>query len=72
MSYKRPMDSKNPHPRPRGHPRSFRFGKKLFNEIIPDRAEIKIGGPPPLPQGKVEWDREKKERISQLRKRINA
>lgn len=52
--------------------RSRRIGETVINKITPDRAEIKVGGPPPLPQAKVEWDREKKERIARLHRRLNA
>ncbi len=51
--------------------RKPKVGETVINTISPDRAELEIGGPKPLPRGKLEWDREKKERIRLLR-RMNA
>jgi hypothetical protein len=64
----------------RGNPRYFRIGHSqhskigdaIIQKVVPDRAEIKVGGPAPFPRAKVEWDREKKARISQLHKRFLA
>jgi hypothetical protein len=60
-----------PYYRLRNTPRSkiqpSKIGDAIIDKVVPDHAEIKVGGPAPLPRAKVEWDREKKERISQLR-----
>lgn len=53
-----------------GRPRKPKIGKAVIDAITPDRAEIKLGGS--IVHAKVEWDREKKERIRQLRNRMNA
>jgi hypothetical protein len=49
-----------------------KVGRRVLNDFAPDRAKIKIGGPLPFPQGELEWDREKKERIAVLRRRLNT
>lgn len=35
---------------------------RSISRIAPDRAEIKIGGPPPLPQGTLEWNKNRNAR----------
>ncbi|MGP8071406.1 MAG: hypothetical protein ACLP5V_16140 [Candidatus Bathyarchaeia archaeon] len=46
-------------------------GRKILRDIAPDQAEIKLGGPPPLPRGKLVWDQEKRARTALLRRRLN-
>jgi hypothetical protein len=48
-----------------------KFGRRVLDAITPDRAEVRIGCPPPYLRAQVEWDREKKARITKLQRRLN-
>lgn len=43
-----------------------KVSEAVIDKILPDHAEIKVGGPAPLPRAKIEWNREKKARIARL------